>query len=49
MNNSSIKIQKEGNWYVTTDISSGVSSQGKNIPDSVNNLKEALMLYYDNE
>lgn len=40
-------IQKEENWYVATDISSGVASQGKSIDESLENLKEALSLYYE--
>lgn len=45
-----IIIQKEDNWYVATDVSSGVASQGKTIDESIENLKEALSLYYeDNE
>ena len=41
-----ILIQKEENWYVATDITSGVASQGKSIDESMQNLKEALTLYY---
>ena len=45
-----IVIQKEKDWYVATDIVSGVASQGKTIDESLQNLKEALALYYeDNE
>lgn len=45
-----IVIQQEDNWYVATDVSSGVASQGKTIDESIENLKEALSLYYeDNE
>lgn len=40
-------IQKEDNWYVATDIVSGVASQGKTIDESLENLKEALLLYSD--
>lgn len=40
-------IQKEDNWYVATDIVSGVASQGKTIDESLENLQEALSLYYD--
>ena len=40
-------IQKEENWYVATDIVSGVASQGKTIDESIENLKEALELYYE--
>ena len=40
-------IQKEENWYVATDINSGVASQGKTIDESLDNLKEALSLFYE--
>ena len=40
-------IQKEDNWYVATDLVSGVASQGKTIDESLQNLKEALSLYYE--
>ncbi|MBQ7097734.1 MAG: type II toxin-antitoxin system HicB family antitoxin [Clostridia bacterium] len=42
-----IIIQKEDNWYVATDIHSGVASQGKTIDEATANLKEALSLYYE--
>lgn len=42
-----IYIQHEDNWYVATDIVSGVASQGKTINESLDNLKEALSLYYE--
>lgn len=42
-----IFIQKEDDWYVATDISSGVASQGKTLDESMENLKEALELYYE--
>ncbi len=42
-----IVIQKEEEWYVATDILSGVASQGKSIDESIENLKEALSLYYE--
>lgn len=38
-------IQKEENWYVATDVVSGVASQGKNIDEATENLREALSLY----
>ena len=40
-------IQKEENWYVATDVVSGVASQGKNIDEATENLREALLLYYE--
>ncbi len=42
-----IIIQQEENWYVATDVVSGVASQGKTLEDSLENLKEALSLYYE--
>lgn len=42
-----IMIQKEENWYVATDVVSGVASQGKTLDESIENLKEALSLYYE--
>lgn len=51
MNTMSIKstvfIQKEENWYVATSIETGVASQGKSIDNALDNLKEALELYYE--
>lgn len=44
---STIVIQKEENWYVATSIETGVASQGKTIDESIENLKEALSLYYE--
>ena len=43
-----IIIQKEDNWYVATDVETGVASQGKTINESIDNLREALSLYYEN-
>ncbi|MCR4718801.1 MAG: type II toxin-antitoxin system HicB family antitoxin [Firmicutes bacterium] len=40
-------IQKEEDWYVATDVNSGVASQGKTIDESIANLKEAVSLYYE--
>ena len=43
-----IFIKKEEDWYVATDVVSGVASQGKTLDESIENLKEALELYYEN-
>ena len=43
-----VLITKEDDWYVATDISSGVTSQGRDIPSAMDNLKEAIELYYEN-
>ena len=42
-------IQTEENWYVAKCIDNNVASQGKTIEEAMNNLKEALELYYENE
>ncbi len=44
---STIVIQKEDDWYVATSLESGVASQGRTIDSAINNLKEALELYYE--
>jgi predicted RNase H-like HicB family nuclease len=42
-------IQKEDDWFVAKCIENSVASQGKTIDEVVENLREALALYYDNE
>lgn len=44
---STVFIQKEESWYVATSIETGVASQGKSIDDALDNLREALELYYE--
>lgn len=45
-----VVIQKEGNWYVAKCLENNVTSQGKTIEESMENLSEAISLYYeDNE
>lgn len=41
------KIWREESWYVAEDIFSGVVSQGRSIEEARENLKEAVMLYFD--
>ena len=40
-------IQQEDEWFVATDVATGVASQGKTIDASLLNLKEALSLYFE--
>lgn len=40
-------IQQEGEWFVATDVLSGVASQGRSIDEARENLREALTLYYE--
>lgn len=42
-------IKKDGEWYVTTDFSTGVASQGKTKEEAKRNLQEALELYNRDE
>lgn len=42
----SVYVKKEDNWYVATDVTTGIASQGKTIDSSLANLKEALELYF---
>ena len=42
-------IQKEDDWYVAKCIDNNVASQGKNIEEALENLKEAIELYNENE
>lgn len=45
-----VVIQKEENWYVAKCIENSVTSQGRTIEESMENLSEAISLYYeDNE
>lgn len=40
-------VQKEDNWYVAKCLENSVASQGKTIEESIDNLREALELYYE--
>ncbi|MBQ9387339.1 MAG: type II toxin-antitoxin system HicB family antitoxin [Lachnospiraceae bacterium] len=42
-----VVVIKEEDWYVARDIISGVASQGKTKLEALNNLKEALELYFE--
>ena len=42
-----VVVQKEDSWYVAKCIENNVVSQGKSIEESLENLKEALELYYE--
>lgn len=42
-------IQKEENWYVAKCLDNNVASQGKSIEEALENLKEAIELYNENE
>ena len=40
-------VTQEENWFVATDIGTNVASQGKDVTEALNNLKEALELYFE--
>lgn len=42
-------IEKEENWYVAKCIDNNIASQGKTVEEALNNLKEAIELYLENE
>ena len=42
-------VQKDDAWYVAKCIDNSVASQGKSVEEALNNLKEALELYYEDE
>jgi predicted RNase H-like HicB family nuclease len=44
-----VVITKEEKYYVATDISSNVASQGLTVENALSNLKEALELYYEDD
>ena len=44
-----ITIQKEGAWYVAKCLENSVASQGHTIDEAMDNLREALELYYEDE
>ena len=45
----SVVITKEDDWYVARDVVSQVASQGRSLEESIENLKEALALYYEEQ
>ena len=42
-------IQKDENWYVAKCVENNVSSQGKTVEEALNNLTEALQLYFEDD
>jgi predicted RNase H-like HicB family nuclease len=44
-----IVIKREENWFVATCLENNIASQGKTIDESIENLKEAIALYYEDE
>jgi len=48
-NQISALVWKEGNWYVSKALEVEVASQGKTKTEALENLKEALELYFEDE
>lgn len=42
-----VVVQKDDNWYVAKCLENSVASQGKTIEESIDNLREALELFYE--
>ncbi|SDC03911.1 type II toxin-antitoxin system HicB family antitoxin [Natrinema hispanicum] len=45
LTDETITVTKEGQWYVATDESSGIASQGETKVAALENLAEALSLH----
>jgi predicted RNase H-like HicB family nuclease len=44
-----IKIEQEEDWFVATCLENNIASQGKTVNEAVENLKEAIALYYEDD
>ena len=44
-----IIIKQEEEWFVATCIENNIASQGKTIDEAIENLKEAISLFYEDE
>ena len=44
---SPVVLTEEEEWIVATDATTGIASQGKNNKEALENLKEALELFYE--
>jgi predicted RNase H-like HicB family nuclease len=42
-------IKPEEEWFVATCLENNIASQGKTIDESIANVKEAILLYYEDE
>ena len=47
--NGTVKIEAEEEWYVATCLENDIASQGKTIDEAIENLKDAIALYYEDE
>lgn len=44
-----VAINKEDDWSVAKCLENSVASQGKTMEEAINNLREAVALYYEDE
>ena len=44
---TNVLITKDDNWYVAISSETNVTSQGHTVEEALENLKEALELYYE--
>ena len=44
-----VSICKENDWFVAKCLENSVASQGKTMEEAIDNLREAVVLYYEDE
>jgi predicted RNase H-like HicB family nuclease len=44
-----VVVKKEYEWVVATCLENNIASQGKTIDEAIENLKEAITLYYEDK
>jgi predicted RNase H-like HicB family nuclease len=44
-----VVINKEDDWFVAKCLENSVASQGKTMDEAIDNLREAVALYYEDE
>ena len=44
-----IILKREDEWFVATCLENDIASQGKTIDEALDNLKEAIALFYEDE
>ena len=44
-----VKIEQEEEWYVATCFENNIASQGKTVNEAMENLKEAIALFYEDD
>lgn len=44
-----VAIRQEDDWFVAKCLENNVASQGKTIQEATDNLREALVLFYEDE